>query len=78
MSGKGPYTEDPKDLGNDSDSEPRVGEMHYIHEVDQLVEVPSIWQRITNWSKKAGAETIGVQRLPEEARNAELQPWRKC
>lgn len=77
MSEKKVHTEDQHFTSNDSDSEPQVGEIHHIHDVDELVEVPSIWQKVTAWSKTAGVETIGIQRLPEAARDPNLKPWSK-
>lgn len=70
-------SEEPIVYSNESDSEPRTGEVHYIHNIEDLAEVPSMWVKFTKWSESAGAETIGIQRLSEEARNPDLKPWSK-
>ena len=64
---------------NDSDFGPEngVGQVHYIHNIEDLIEVPSIWRKFTIWSEKLGAESIGIQRLPEAARDPNLRPWSK-
>lgn len=77
MSKEKTASEEPQIYENDSDSAHRVGEVHYIHNIEELAEVPTMWKKFTSWSEKAGAETIGIQRLPEEARDPNLKPWSK-
>lgn len=53
----------------------QVGEVHRITNLRDLAEVPSAWSKVHLLSEKLGAETIGCQQLPEEARDPNQKPW---
>ncbi|CZR51321.1 related to Purine-cytosine permease fcyB [Phialocephala subalpina] len=58
-----------------TDSGPRQGQVTRIKNLRDLEEVPSVWTKVHLLSEKLGAETIGVEQLPEEARNPNQKPY---
>jgi hypothetical protein len=63
---------DPEPALYETDSGPRQGQVTNLRD---FVEVPSVWDKVHLLSEKLGAETIGVERLPEEARDMNQKPW---
>jgi hypothetical protein len=55
----------------ETDSGPRQGQ---LTNVEDIVTITSKWRRVHGWSEKLGAETIGYQQLPEEARDVKQKP----
>lgn len=60
-----------------TDSGPRQGQVTQIKNLRDLEEIPSVWTKVHLLSEKLGAETIGVEQLPEEARNPNQKPYSK-
>jgi hypothetical protein len=60
-----------------TDSGPRQGQVTHINNLRDFEAVPGIWSRVHALSEKIGAETIGVEQLPEEARNPNQKPRSK-
>lgn len=56
-------------------TESASGSIRRITNLRDIAEVPSIWSKIHLLSEKLGAETIGCQQLPEEARDPNQKPW---
>lgn len=52
-------------------SGPREGEVENLRDFSQ---VPSFWNKVHRLSEKLGAETVGVEQLPEEARDVNQKP----
>lgn len=61
-----------------TDSGPREGHVGHVTNLTDFAEVPSFWSGLHRLSAKLGAETIGVEQLPEEARNPDQKPHSKC
>lgn len=51
------------------------GEVTRITNLRDITEVPSVWSKVHLLSEKLGAETIGCQQVPEEARDPTQKPW---
>jgi hypothetical protein len=60
-----------------TDSGPREGQVVHVSNLRDFVEIPSFWNKIHALSEKLGAETIGVEQLPEEARDVNQKPHSK-
>lgn len=60
-------------------SGPREGQVlrTHVNNLRDFAEVPSFWSKIHAISEKLGAETIGVEQLPEEARDVNQKPHSK-
>jgi hypothetical protein len=58
----------------ETDSGPRQGQATYLGDI---VTIPSRWRKVHGLSEKLGAETIGCQQLPEEARDVNQKPRSK-
>lgn len=58
-----------------TDSGPRQGQVIQVKNLRDFEHVPGIWSKVHLLSEKLGAETIGVEQLPEEARNLEQRPY---
>lgn len=52
-------------------SGPRQGQ---VTNLEDIVKIPSRWRKIHGLSEMLGAETIGCQQLPEEARDVNQKP----
>jgi hypothetical protein len=57
-----------------TDSGPREGQVAHVNNLRDFTEVPSFWSKVHALSEKLGAETIGVEQLPEEARDVNQKP----
>ena len=62
---------DPEPALYETDSDPRQGQ---VTNLGDIITIPSRWRRVHGWSEKLGAETIGCQQLPEEARDVNQKP----
>lgn len=60
-----------------TDSGPRQGQVAQVKNLRDFESVPGIWDKVHLLSEKLGAETIGVEQLPEEARNPDQKPRSK-
>jgi hypothetical protein len=65
---------DPEPALYETDSSPRRGSIRQ-GSVTDFVTVSSSWQWLHDLSGKMGAETVGCQQLPEEARDVNQKPW---
>lgn len=54
-----------------------LGQVTQIHNLREFESVPGIWSKVHTLTEKMGAETIGVEQLPEEARNSKQKPRSK-
>jgi hypothetical protein len=57
-----------------TDSGPQEGQVGHINNLRDFSEVPSFWSKFHAFTEKLGAETIGVEQLPEEARDPNQKP----
>ena len=65
-------TPEPELYATDSNQQ---GEVTRITNLRDITEVPSVWSKVHLLSEKLGAETIGCQQVPEEARDPAQKPW---